>query len=111
LISQLFSNIDYLICDNKGVCLVKQYAQSLVDESREYRLEFYSLIENNIFKYILHKSGHYLILHLIENWKAKELYQLFKLIEKNFIYFSLKLYSSRVVEKCISQIKKVSNLH
>lgn len=107
LVNQLFSNMDYLICDNKGVCLVKQYVLSLVEESREYRSELYSLIENNIFKYILHKSGHYFILHLIDNWKVKELYQLFKLIEKNFMYFSIKLYSSRVVEKCISHIDNV----
>ena len=108
LSKKIIQRFPTLVCDSKGICIIKQYMAGLAYESKLLKDSFLLLINENLIFYLCDKYAHYLILHMIEIWSINDFLCIVEEIKLNIIKLSMNTYASRVVEKCIYKYKNVS---
>lgn len=95
----IMQNIDKLINDVNGVCVVKKFINGNTNESiRTFLLDYFDC---NCIDIIQSPYGNYAIQHLIEQFGIDKAIKIFEKICDNISSFSMQKFSSNVVEKCV----------
>lgn len=96
IIKYLYKNFLDLCLHSKGVCLIKSFAFSLINESEMIKMKFIKKVEANLSKLINHKYAHYLILFLIDKWTKNDIQGIYNFVIEREKELANSLYSSRV---------------
>lgn len=96
IIKYLYKNFLELCLNSKGVCLIKSFSFSLINESEMIKMKFIKKVEGNLLKLINHKYAHYLILFLIDKWKNDDIKIINTFVVEHEKELANNLYSSRV---------------
>lgn len=110
LVEFVCQNIEDLLYDSYGVCLVKKYIIHLKIKPSDCKKEFVSLIRNLMPAIVDDFYAHYAVLCMIEEWHAKDCDLIFDLISQDIVKSCTKKFTSRIVSKLIQYSDKVSAL-
>lgn len=108
LSNYITSNFEALVFDSCGVCLIKKYIIYLKGKSIKHKTDFLYSISDYIPLMLNDIYAHYAILCIIDEWKQRDYMTVLELITKSLTKVSSQKYASRIIEKLVCVLKKVS---